>query len=332
MDFQSSSGYSVSSSNIDMWGWQEEGFCLPRDSQLGLPQCPWGDNNQKDESLLSTLGDQTPIKDCRDLGLDVMHTADKAKKVVEEGQEASRGKRRRILQFTDADGTTADNEQLSAPLTISKEDSMVVDGCPKDSQYNPICSSDDVLLFSNEVLDQSSDEWLEYFNDSEMYCSSSEISSSKNDHAKSIAQVNVSGQSRTYFCNMEPDTRTNRMLEMPKAATPKISKGTESCINSPTKLTTFVAYPFTLIKPCQLQGHLTLNDINQRIHAPPSSRSRDKKDDKPTFVCPTKLTTSVAYPFTLVRPCQVQGHLTLNDINQRIHAPSPSRSRNKKDE
>lgn len=28
------------------------------------------------------------------------------------------------------------------------------------------------------------------------------------------------------FCNMEPDTRTNRMLEMPKAATPKISKGT----------------------------------------------------------------------------------------------------------
>ncbi|XP_064937782.1 protein XRI1-like isoform X2 [Musa acuminata AAA Group] len=321
MDFQSSSGYSVSSSNIDMWGWQEEGFCLPRDSQLGLPQCLWGDNNQKDESLLSTLGDQTPIKDCRDLGLDVMHTSDKAKKVVEEGQEASRGKRRRILQFTsDADGTTADNEQLSAPVTISKEDSMVVDGCPKDSQYNPICSSDDVLLFSNEVLDQSSDEWLEYFNDSE-------ISSSQNDHAKSIAQVNVSD-----FCNMEPDTTTNLMLEMPNAATPKISKGTESCINSPTKLTTFVAYPFTLIKPCQLQGHLTLNDINQRIHAPPSSRSRDKKDDKPTFVYPTKLTTSVAYPFTLVRPCQVQGHLTLNDINQRIHAPSPSRSRNKKDE
>ncbi|XP_009415935.2 protein XRI1 isoform X2 [Musa acuminata AAA Group] len=321
MDFQSSSGYSVSSSNIDMWGWQEEGFCLARDSQLGLPQCLWGDNNQKDESLLSTLGDQTPIKDCRDLGVDVMHTSDKAKKVVEEGQEASRGKRRRILQFTsDADGTTADNEQLSAPVPISKEDSMVDDGCPKDSQYNPICSSDDVLLFSNEVLDQSSDEWLEYFNDSE-------ISSSKNDHAKSIAQGNVSD-----FCNMEPDTTTNRMLEMPNAATPKISKGTESCINSPTKLTTFVAYPFTLIKPCQLQGHLTLNDINQRIHAPPSSRSRDKKDDKPTFVYPTKLTTSVAYPFTLVRPCQVQGHLTLNDINQRIHAPSPSRSRNKKDE
>lgn len=81
---------------------------------------------------------------------------------------------------------------------------MVDDGCPKDSQYNPICSSgfsfclpwisaltdadmflvilikkyisDDVLLFSNEVLDQSSDEWLEYFNDSEMYCSSSEMS------------------------------------------------------------------------------------------------------------------------------------------------------------
>ncbi|RWV95906.1 hypothetical protein GW17_00041426 [Ensete ventricosum] len=304
-----------------MWGWQEEGYCLPRDSQLGLPQCLWDVNNQKDESLLSTLGDQTPIKDCRDLGLDVI--SDKAKKVVEEAQEASRGKRRRILQFTcDADGTTADNRQLSAP-----EDSMVVDGCPKDLQYNPICSSDDVLLFSNEVLDQSSDEWLEYFNDSEMYCSSNEMSDRNYRTILSTAPL-----FSLDFCNMEPDTRTNPMLEMPKAATPKSSKGTESCINSPTKLTTFVTYPFTLIKPCQLQGHLTLNDINQRIHAPPSSRSRDNKDDKPSFVYPTKLTTSVAYPFTLLRPCQVQGHLTLKDINQLIHTPSPSRSRNKKDE
>ena len=35
----------------------------------------------------------------------------------------------------------------------------------------------------------------------------------------------------------------------------------------------------------------------------------------------TKLVTPVAYPFTLLKPCGVQGDVTLNDINQRILMP-----------
>ncbi|RWW35149.1 hypothetical protein GW17_00000065 [Ensete ventricosum] len=63
--------------------------------------------------------------------------------------------------------------------------------------------------------------------------------------------------------------------------------GRRSHINSPTKLTTSVAYPFSLVKPSQVQGHLTLKDINQRIHAPPLSRSMDKKDNNPSIIYPT---------------------------------------------
>lgn len=53
--------------------------------------------------------------------------------------------------------------------------------------------------------------------------------------------------------------------------------GKKSLMNTPTKLTTTVAYPFTLIKPCKDQGDVTLNDINQRIRG----QQKQKKDVNP---------------------------------------------------
>lgn len=42
---------------------------------------------------------------------------------------------------------------------------------------------------------------------------------------------------------------------------------------------------------------------------------------------PTKLASSVAYPFAFIKPCGVHGDVTLKDINQRIRTPPPSKSR-----
>ncbi|XP_064969411.1 protein XRI1-like isoform X2 [Musa acuminata AAA Group] len=279
MDFHGSSGSSIN--NIGMWDWQDEDCCLARDSRLGLSHCPWDDDNRKNECLLNVLVNQTPIRDC---GLDVIDAAGKTKRGLEEHKEASQVKRRRVLRFPSvADGATADNGQPSSAPVRSKGDSMVVDGWPENLQWNPIWSSDDSFLFSKEVLDQSSDEWLEnYFNDSDMYCSSNEMSSSNNEHIEPNDQVDVAD-----FCNVEPDTRTIVIPKTPKASTVKIFTGRRSHINSPTKLTTSVAYPFSLVKPSEVQGHLTLKDINQRIHAPPPSRSFDKKDNNPSIIYPT---------------------------------------------
>lgn len=36
---------------------------------------------------------------------------------------------------------------------------------------------------------------------------------------------------------------------------------------------------------------------------------------------PTKLASTVVYPFAFIKPCGVHGDVTLNDINQRIHNP-----------
>ncbi|KAJ0075786.1 hypothetical protein Patl1_33632 [Pistacia atlantica] len=46
---------------------------------------------------------------------------------------------------------------------------------------------------------------------------------------------------------------------------------------------------------------------------------------------PTKLASSVAYPFAFIKPCGVHGDVTLKDINQRIHTPPPNSKQNIED-
>ncbi|KAL6968020.1 hypothetical protein U1Q18_033824 [Sarracenia purpurea var. burkii] len=45
---------------------------------------------------------------------------------------------------------------------------------------------------------------------------------------------------------------------------------------------------------------------------------------------PTKLASSVAYPFAFIKPCGAHGDVTLKDINQRICTPPPSKSKQSK--
>ncbi|XP_042439273.1 protein XRI1-like isoform X1 [Zingiber officinale] len=273
MDFHSNNGDDANSIS-DMWHWQrEEEFCLSGDSQLGLPQCLWDDSNEKCESLQHTMGNQTPLRDFGHFDLDILDLGDEGEKDVDEALGAPRVKRRRVLHFTsDDDGGTANKEHLSAGV---QQDSASVKVWTENLQPNP-ASSDDRFLFSNEVLDPSTDEWLDnYFNDSEM-------SSNMNDQVKLNSQIDVSD-----FLDGEPDKRTKLLPNHSKSATLKIFKGRKSHINSLTKLTTSVAYPFTLVKPSEVQGHLTLKDLNQRILAPPPSRPRNEMVDDPSINYPT---------------------------------------------
>lgn len=57
--------------------------------------------------------------------------------------------------------------------------------------------------------------------------------------------------------------------------------GNRPFIKPPRKPIASVVYPFALIKPCGLQGVVTLNDINQRIHAPPPTSLKHKNDEVP---------------------------------------------------
>lgn len=52
-------------------------------------------------------------------------------------------------------------------------------------------------------------------------------------------------------------------------------------------MTSSVAYPFALIKPCGVQGDVTLKDINQRIHSPVLSKSKHAKNEDSSHCYPT---------------------------------------------
>ncbi|GAU18227.1 hypothetical protein TSUD_175680, partial [Trifolium subterraneum] len=47
---------------------------------------------------------------------------------------------------------------------------------------------------------------------------------------------------------------------------------------------------------------------------------------------PTKLASTVAYPFAFVKPCGIHGDVTLTEINKRIQSPPPSKSKEVKED
>ncbi|OAY34771.1 protein XRI1 isoform X2 [Manihot esculenta] len=54
---------------------------------------------------------------------------------------------------------------------------------------------------------------------------------------------------------------------------------------------------------------------------------------KKSFIrTPTKLASSVVYPFAFIKPCGFHGDVTLKDINQRIRTPPPSKSKQNDDD
>ncbi|CAO2839921.1 unnamed protein product [Amaranthus hypochondriacus] len=63
-----------------------------------------------------------------------------------------------------------------------------------------------------------------------------------------------------------------------------------------------------------------------------SSRNIIFKGRKSYMRAPSKLASSVAYPFDFIKPCGVLGDVTLKDINQRILTPPPSKQKEVKEE
>lgn len=60
---------------------------------------------------------------------------------------------------------------------------------------------------------------------------------------------------------------------------------------------------------------------------PRTSRNIIFKGRKSFIHMPTKLASSVAYPFAFIKPSGAHGDVTLKEINQRIRTPAPSKSK-----
>ncbi|XP_072950411.1 protein XRI1-like isoform X3 [Typha angustifolia] len=228
---------SSNNNDINMWEWRGEDYCVPTDPQHDV-QCPlWDDVNQDDDCLLYMLRDHTPFRDSGVFGYESLGIQDFTKPELEECQESSLVKRRRMLQFTsDANDRGIGNEQTTSTIVTS----TVTEGS-----------------LTGKNLQESLHSSIE--------------------RNSPFAE----------FCDMSPEVENEVVKEATNLATLKVFKGRKSFIKAPKKLTTSIAYPFTLIKPCGVQGNVTLKDINQRIRAPPPSRSKHKRDDDPWNSYPT---------------------------------------------
>lgn len=85
-----------------------------------------------------------------------------------------------------------------------------------------------------------------------------------------------------------------------------------------------------ITKLCDIQPEYHANVIQQRVTRTP--RNIIFKGRKSYIRTPSKLATSVAYPFAFIKPSGTHGAVTLKDINQRIRTPPPSKLKQKEPE
>ncbi|XP_062078207.1 protein XRI1 isoform X3 [Humulus lupulus] len=75
---------------------------------------------------------------------------------------------------------------------------------------------------------------------------------------------------------------------------------------------------------CEIAPEHENNLPQQRVSTPQKIVFKGRK----SFIrTPTKLATSVAYPFAFIKPSGAHGDVTLKDINQRIRTPPPLKSK-----
>ncbi|XP_064989078.1 protein XRI1-like [Musa acuminata AAA Group] len=249
----------------EIWEWQGVEYCLPRHSQNEFSHLFWDEVSQNEDHLFCNLNEHTPIKKCSNLGHQITDVRDATTKGLEECREPLQLKRRRTLQFT-------------SDSTEVMECSMVEDGVSKSLECSTLGFSDDRSAFNCGGLDQSSDEWLaDCLNDGEIQCSPDEM---KNIVVFQLVDV-------TEYYHNSPSMETDMVPETPAPVHLNVFQGKKSYVKIPRKLNTSIAYPFALIEPCGVHSDVTLNDINQRIHAAPPSRLKHKKHEDPSLFNPT---------------------------------------------
>ncbi|GJY56375.1 XRI1-like protein isoform X2 [Tanacetum coccineum] len=246
----------------------------------------WSNVNENQDDLCCVFNEATPAKSFDDLAYQVTNN-----EKVSEGTEPctltySQAKRRRMLQFdnedVDVDIISLCDEDTSSVYLKSKDREASMDEALSDMSQWVAGFADDTSASGSgyEGLDQSSEGWLAdcLINDTEMSLSVDDLNLSES----TAVQIDTTEQNDSHLENggrigQELSTPTRKMIKL---------KGKKSFIKTPLKLASSVVLPFTLVKPCGMQGTVTLKDINQRILTPPPPKTKKPHKD-PTTSYPT---------------------------------------------
>ncbi|RWR87103.1 protein XRI1 [Cinnamomum micranthum f. kanehirae] len=276
--------------------WQGDDYFMQGDSHLDTSSYLWDGVNHNEDDLLHMFEEMTPVKACADFNYDISDNdkwySEGADKGSGECRESSQLKRRRMLQFGSGSGSDVPdpgicNEQAPYDYGKSKDIGNPMEGAiPENMQgvqsFSVTIKSlleDDRCTLGYEGLDQSPERFFaNCLNDNEMHFNCDELNAS----GTSYDQVEISEVS-----DIAPVMQTEMMQE-PVSPAPrsifKVISSKKSNMRTPTKLATSVAYPFAVIKPCGVQGDVTLKDINQRIRTPPlRSQHREEEEATPSY-------------------------------------------------
>ncbi|KAJ8527187.1 hypothetical protein K7X08_029664 [Anisodus acutangulus] len=274
MDFDTNSS--------EIWDWQCGETCLEDSESFGLqPQTDiseslWTGVTENNEDISYMFDDETtPVKDCRDLTSNVK---DVTSKKLEQCREPCKAvKRRRMLQFDpEILDSAGSNEDIALTFLKSKErNAYFEEAICEVSSWLSQCE-DGATSSAHEGLDKSSEEWLtDCFNYPELQIGSEDMNTS--------GVSDVQGETMEVQ-NSPPECEIIMVKSNPARTCGNIVfKGRNSYIQTPEKGASSVVYPFGFIKPCSIQGDMTLKEINKKIHTPPPSKSKQRNQDPPSY-------------------------------------------------
>ncbi|KAL2463784.1 Protein XRI1 [Forsythia ovata] len=261
------------------WDWQSQDYILEDNTSIDMSKCLLNGANQNEDFSYIFEDETTPVKACGDLVYHSTNYVTAGKELEQYREPLSQVKRRRTLQF--------ESEVLDAPLCNdeaflrSQETQDSLEEAMSEMSQWVAGFTEGTSASSNECLDPTSEGWIsDCFNDAEMHFNADDLSSAS---GASDVQIDI-----TELCNTPPEYQSNTVQKQPvRTRGNVVLRGRKSYIRSPPKLASSVVYPFAFIKPCGMHGDLTLKDINQRIHTPPSM----PKNEDPSLSYPTSAIT-----------------------------------------
>ncbi|KAL2658824.1 hypothetical protein AAZV13_03G048700 [Glycine max] len=284
------------------WDWHGKNISLGKTADFEISEELWNDVPQNEEDLSYMLDDETtPVKACGDLAYNVSNADPKE---PEECRETySQAKRRRMLQFNSQDSDQSlSNEEMSLSYLKNGKEDPVKEIFPEVSQWVSGASGLPFAGFCFMFYSEISSVIYFYFN---------------SDVSLIIVDYTIGNASASDYVDLEStetwlaDYFNDAVMDFsPEELNFSVADGVQ--IDDGTEV--------SAITPSHEQN------VVQQTHVPRTTCNIIFKGRKSFIHMPTKLASSVAYPFAFIKPSGAHGDVTLKEINQRIQTPSPSKS------
>ncbi|PNY15130.1 protein XRI1-like [Trifolium pratense] len=290
---------SVSVLHREQWDWHGENYCIQKTSNFDITEEVWNDVPQNGEDLSYMFdGETTPVKACGDLAYNVDNgESSYRQKEVEEVRETSQAKRRRMLQFDSQDSDQSlPNMEMPSPYFKNAAMPIIVDDGNGFPGFFYACEKHGAYR------------------------------PGKDDSIKDIfPEVSqwMSGAPE-YTLENVPDLEANEawLAEYLNDAEMQLSPDDLNFSGADD-------VHIDVAELCNITPSHEQNVVPQPVTRP--SKNVVFKGRKSFIRTPTKLASTVAYPFAFIKPSGAHGDVTLKEINQRILNPT-SKSKESSDD